>query len=140
LIALGLALPFMNADEPKTPEPAVESLPEQESQNSTVEIGHSASEQELQSSKVEPEDSAIDFLVELEEQLSPVEMEEPESNNWAVSKAAQRITQLQRQEQALRQEIANLQASYKVLSEQVTQTQMTMGKNSARGFGTAGAT
>ncbi len=116
----------MNADEPKTPEPAVESLP-QELQNSPVEIGQSASEQELQSSKVEPEDSAIDFLVELKEQLSPVELES-ESNNRAVSEAGQRIAQLQRQEQALRQEIANLQASYKVLSEQVTQTQMTMGR------------
>lgn len=114
----------MNADEPKTPEPAVESLPEQELQSSTGEMGQSASEQELQSSKVEPE-SAIDFLVELEEQLSLVE---PESTNRAVSEAAQRIAQLQSQEQALRQEIANLQASHKVLSEQVTQTQMTMGR------------
>ena len=116
----------MNADESKTPKPTVESLP-QELQSSTVEIGQSTSEQELQSSKVEPEDSAIDFLVELEEQLSPVELES-ESNNWAVSEAAQRVAQLQHQEQALRQEIANLQASYKVLSEQVAQTQTTMGR------------
>ena len=116
----------MNADESKTPKPTVESLP-QELQSSTVEIGQSTSEQELQSSKVEPEDSAIDFLVELEEQLSPVDPES-ESNNWAVSEAAQRVAQLQHQEQALRQEIANLQASYKVLSEQVTQTQTTMGR------------
>lgn len=118
----------MNADEPKTQEPAVESLPEQELQSSTVEIGQSASEQELQSSKVKPEeDSALDFLVELEEQLSPVELES-ESNSRAVTEAAQRVAQLQHQEQALRQEIANLQASYKVLFEQVTQTQMTMGR------------
>lgn len=115
----------MNTDEPKK-EPAAEFSSEQESQNSPVEI-QSASQQELQSSKVEPvEDSVIDFLVDLEEQLSPVEVEP--SNNWAVSEAAQRVTQLQHQEQALRQEISSLQASYKVLSEQVSQTQMTMGR------------
>ncbi len=116
----------MNIDEPKTQEPAAESSSEQESQSSPVEI-QSASQQELQRSKVEPvEDSVIDFLVDLQDQLSPVE-EEP-ANNWAVSEAAQRVAQLQRQEQVLRQEISTLQASYKVLSEQVSQTQMTMGR------------
>jgi chaperonin cofactor prefoldin len=42
--------------------------------------------------------------------------------------AAQRIAQLQRQEQALREEIAHLQTSYKTLQAQLSDTQMTMGR------------
>lgn len=69
------------------------------------------------------EDTEIDFLIHLEEEISQVEqLEEDEA---AVE---QRVAQLQRQEQALREEIANLQASQKQLSEQLTQTQSAMGR------------
>jgi len=45
-----------------------------------------------------------------------------------VAEVAQRVADLQRQEQTLRQEIANLQASYKVVSEQVAETQTALGR------------
>ena len=69
------------------------------------------------------EDTEIDFLINLESEISQVEqLEEDEA---AVE---QRVAQLQRQEQTLREEIANLQATQKQLSEQLTQTQSAMGR------------
>lgn len=100
----------MNAEESQTPEPVVDSLAQPEEPRSTVEP---------------VQDSAIDFLVELEEQLSFVE---PEEDNGAMQEAEARVAELQRQEQALKQEIATLQASYKVLSAQVAETQTAMGR------------
>lgn len=100
----------MNAEESQTPEPIVESLAQPEESRSTVEP---------------VQDSAIDFLVELEEQLSLVE---PDEDNGAMQEAEARVAELQRQEQALKQEIATLQASYKLLSAQVAETQTAMGR------------
>ena len=61
------------------------------------------------------EDATVQFLAGLEQaQLQ--------------SEAEARVAQLQHEEQSLRQEIATLQASYKLLSEQITQTQSTMGR------------
>ena len=120
----------MNANQSQTPEPVVEPLVEpkptaESAQNSSV----------VESLIDEPRstdeplfDSAIDFLVELEE-ISQIEpLEDSEEDNGEVASAAQRVADLQRQEQALKQEIATLQASLMVLSEQLTQTQTTMGK------------
>jgi chaperonin cofactor prefoldin len=60
----------------------------------------------------------------LEAQISTVErLEETQ-----VESAAQRVADLQHQEQALREEIASLQASYQQLSEQMAQTQSAMGR------------
>lgn len=100
----------MNAEESQTPEPIVESIAQPEEPRSTVEP---------------VQDSAIDFLVELEDQLSFVE---PEEDNGAMQEAEARVAELQRQEQALKQEIATLQASYKVLSDQVAETRTAMGR------------
>ncbi len=100
----------MNAEESQTPEPVVESLAQPEEPRSTLEP---------------VQDSAIDFLVELEDQLSQVE---PGEDNGAMEEAEARVAELQRQEQALKQEIATLQASYKVLSDQVAETQTAMGR------------
>lgn len=66
------------------------------------------------------EDSTVQFLAELEQSQS-----KPED---ALVVAEARVTRLQHQEQSLRQEIATLQASQKLLSEQITQTQSTMGR------------
>jgi hypothetical protein len=73
------------------------------------------------------EDTAVDFLVELEKQISTVEDIEQEEINQA-SAAEQRVAHLQRQEQNLKQEIASLQASHQQLTEQIAQTQTAMGR------------
>ena len=140
----------MNADESNTPKPDIESLVKPQEQSSIVEIvqnsivepqeqsfiiepeENSVIEPENQSSIVEPqensEDSAIEFLAELEQQLS--KDEEPAQLNIQEQalEAAQRVAQLQSQEQTLRQEIATLEANYQNLSKQVAQTQTTMGR------------
>jgi hypothetical protein len=121
----------MNPDESKTSEPAVESLVNPEKQNSIVEpVQAPVVEPENQSFPVEPpEDPTVEFLLELEDQFSQVELlEELEEDDRAVQEAKARVAELQSQEQALRQEITNLQASYKVLSEQVAETQTVMGR------------
>ena len=51
-----------------------------------------------------------------------------EVKSEAGSLASQKIADLQSQEQALRQEITSLQASYKLASEQLTETQTAMGR------------
>ena len=139
----------MNADESKTPKPDVESLAKPQEQSSIVEIvQNSIVEPENQSSIIEPqensviepenqssivelqensEDSAIEFLAELEQQLSKDEAEQLNIQEQALV-AAQRVAQLQSQEQTLRQEIATLEANYQNLSKQVAQTQTTMGR------------
>lgn len=72
------------------------------------------------------EDAAVDFLTELEHQISTVEDIEQEESP-ALS-AQQRVEQLQRQEQNLKQEIAKLQTEYQQLTEQMAQTQTAMGR------------
>ncbi len=124
----------MNENQSQTPEPVVESLVEPKEPNATVESVQDAAVESLvidepRSTDEALDDSAIDFLVELEEEISQIEpLENPHEDDGEVAQAAQRVADLQRQEQALKQEIATLQASYKVLSEQLTQTQTTMGR------------
>lgn len=74
------------------------------------------------------EDSEIDFLTDLEEQISQVEQREEQEENISELAAAQRVAELQSQEQALRQEIASLQASRQQLGEQLVQTESAMGQ------------
>ncbi len=73
------------------------------------------------------EDAAVDFLAELEKNISIVE-EIEELEDQAQLAAEQRIAQLQGQEQDLKQEIANLQQTHQQLSEQIAQTQTAMGR------------
>ncbi|MBW4637847.1 MAG: DUF3086 domain-containing protein [Gloeocapsa sp. UFS-A4-WI-NPMV-4B04] len=113
-------------------EPQENSVIEPENQSSIIEPQeNSVIEPENQSSIVElqenSEDSAIEFLAELEQQLSKDEAEQLNIQEQALV-AAQRVAQLQSQEQTLRQEIATLEANYKDLSKQVAQTQTTMGR------------
>jgi hypothetical protein len=86
------------------------------------------------------EDSAVESLVQLDEPRHTVEpvadssveslADKPRPTVEPVAEpgAAQRVADLQRQEQTLRQEIANLQASYKVVSEQLAETQTALGR------------
>lgn len=75
------------------------------------------------------EEEAVDFFAELEKQiLTTEEIPEQEETDLAELTAAQRVADLQRQEQILKTEIASLQASYTSLSEQVAQTQTAMGR------------
>ncbi len=125
------------------------SIVEPENQSSIVEPQENSEDSENQSSILESqensisepknqssivgsqenlEDSAIEFLAELEQQLSTDEEPEQLNIQEKALEAAQRVAQLQSQEQTLRQEIANLEANYKDLSKQVAQTQTTMGR------------
>lgn len=123
----------MNEDESQTPEANVEPLVEPEEVSPTIEsLDESTIEflvlLEEQSSRVESEqDSEEDELVlKLEEQTTAERSED--STRDRELEAAQRVADLQRQEQFLRQEIAALQASYKQLSEQLNSTQTAMGR------------
>lgn len=133
----------MNADQSKTPEPTVESLVEpqtsiepvqdstaiDEAEQTSVVEPTSDSTREPEQTSIEPVEAITDVVEE-----QPSEVEEPEqlafesSSNLVEIEAAQRVAQLQSQEQALKKEIAHLQASYKVLSGQVAEAQTTMGR------------
>lgn len=146
----------MNADEPRNQKPTFESWEAPEEQSSKPESApdiavnresDSPSEMEQNSiinqepsfipesdsaAEVQPsdrttsqEDLDIGFLVELEEEMAQAESE---TNEEVESQLAQRIAELQSQEQALKQEIASLQASRQQLSKQLAETQTTMGR------------
>ncbi len=124
----------MNSDEPQTPEPAVESSVEQELPSPNDEpVADSGVElllePELPSSTNEQvEDSALKWLTEQYPQSSTVEPVAELDSDRGELEAAQRVADLQLQEQVLRQEIATLQASHKLLCEQVGQTQTTLAR------------
>lgn len=89
---------------------------------------------QIQEQELKPEES-IDVSDDLDRQSVPIEMTAKPAENGVVetqsiiSLQEQRVAELQRQEQALRQEIANLQASYKeTLQAQVAQTQAVLGR------------
>ena len=98
----------MNVDEHEIPEPTVKSSVEPEQSPASEAV----------------EDSDIEWLTQLDQTVGdPVVPDED-----GASAAAQRVENLQRQEQFLRQEIATLQASYRQLSEQLIETQLTLGR------------
>lgn len=85
--------------------------------------------EELDTVALSQEDEAVDFFTELEKQIfTTEEIAEQEETDSAELTAAQRVADLQSQEQILKTEIASLQASYTSLSEQVAQTQSAMGR------------
>ncbi|HEY9782110.1 MAG TPA: DUF3086 domain-containing protein [Leptolyngbyaceae cyanobacterium] len=84
--------------------------------------------EELDTVALSPEDEAVDFFTELEKQILTTEEIAEQEENSAELTAAQRVADLQSQEQILKTEIASLQASYTSLSEQVAQTQSAMGR------------
>jgi hypothetical protein len=151
---LYIALFFMNPEESQTPKPINESLMEKQEQSPVVEhpqnspvesLGEKAQSyisqtQEnstyLQPSKdlqtqnltVESTQASAEVLG-LEAQTTALESQiEASKNNSLIEETAQRIVELQRTEQALKEEIANLQVFYKTLQAQVSDTQVTMGK------------
>ncbi len=80
-----------------------------------------------------PTEESTDKVGQLEEKSTAVRLEtelEAKHTRYDSQEAqvAERVAELQRTEQALKEEIANLQASYKTLQAQVNATQMTMGK------------
>ncbi|MBW4446653.1 MAG: DUF3086 domain-containing protein [Spirirestis rafaelensis WJT71-NPBG6] len=144
----------MNPEESQTPKPINESLMEKQEQSPVVEhpqnspvesLGEKAQSyisqtQEnstyLQPSKdlqtqnltVESTQASAEVLG-LEAQTTALESQiEASKNNSLIEETAQRIVELQRTEQALKEEIANLQVFYKTLQAQVSDTQVTMGK------------
>ncbi len=100
----------MNADESQTPELVVDLVKPHSTDESVA-------------------DSAVEWLIELEQQTSTDESvkEEPYKER-SESELAQALAEMQRQEQVLKQEIATLQTSYKLLCEQVAETQMALGR------------
>jgi hypothetical protein len=143
---LYIALLFMNPEESQTPEPINESLMEklelspviEHPKNSPVEL---VNETQTTSQITEtPENSNFDLptpqgqnlTVEPTENSSAATALESEieasKDNSLIESAAQRLAELQLTELALKEEIANLQTSYKTLQAQVNDTQITMGK------------
>ncbi|MBW4475883.1 MAG: DUF3086 domain-containing protein [Tolypothrix brevis GSE-NOS-MK-07-07A] len=136
----------MNPEESQTPEPINESLMEklelspviEHPKNSPVEL---VNETQTTSQITEtPENSNFDLptpqgqnlTVEPTENSSAATALESEieasKDNSLIESAAQRLAELQLTELALKEEIANLQTSYKTLQAQVNDTQITMGK------------
>ncbi|MUG98637.1 DUF3086 domain-containing protein [Scytonema sp. UIC 10036] len=74
------------------------------------------------------EESTTEVMTQLEQEITALESDIKSESDWSreEAKASERLQELQRQEQALRREIANLQASYKTLQLQLGETQMAM--------------
>ncbi len=137
----------MNPEESQTPEPINESLMEKQEQNPVVEHPENSPvelvvETQTQSQITETqENSNFDLPTDPQGQNLTVESTKNSSvgtaleseievskDNSLIESAAQRVAELQRTELALKEEIANLQTSYKTLQAQVSDTQITMGK------------
>lgn len=144
---LYIALLFMNPEESQTPKPINESLMEKLEQSPVVEHPENPSVQSVVEIKTQSQitetqsNSNFDLPINPQAQILTVEPTEDSSaakalkseieaskDNSLIEQAAQRVAELQRTEQALKEEIANLQVSYKTLQAQVSDTQITMGK------------
>ncbi|QSJ18540.1 DUF3086 domain-containing protein [Nostoc sp. UHCC 0702] len=71
-----------------------------------------------------------EFTVQSEAETAPLgsQIELQSDNNSVYAEAAQRVAELQRTEAALKEEIVNLQSSYKTLQAQVSETQTSLGR------------
>lgn len=136
----------MNPEESQTSEPINESLMEKQEQSPVVDPTENSSvesvvEIQTQSQITQtldysnfdlPAPQAQNLTVEPTENSSAATALKSEieasKDNSLIELAAQRVAELQRTEQALKEEIANLQTSYKTLQAQVSDTQITMGK------------
>lgn len=113
----------MNPDEPKTPDTS-ESV-QSEEQDSTQEfISQLNADTESDLDLSNESEDAVDFLVNLEQEVSELETDLDRS---AINQAEQ-LTTLQRQKADLQQEIATLQSLRNKLSQELLQTQTTMGQ------------
>jgi len=137
----------MNPKESQTPKPINESLMEklelspvvEPTENLPVElVGETQTQsqitqtQENSNFNLPTDPQAQNLTVEPTENSSavtPLKSEiEASKDNSLIESAAQRLAELQLTELALKEEIANLQTSYKTLQTQVNDTQITMGK------------
>ncbi len=135
----------MNPEEYQTPQPTDESFVQKEEQSptnqqpenssvesvqeavqdSTVEIEQDYSTSALPQTDELIEESSVDEVVA---QLEELESASKSEDNQLEAQAVGRLAELQQQEQALKEEIVNLQASYKTLQAQMNETQVAMGK------------
>ncbi|BAZ50942.1 hypothetical protein NIES4103_35650 [Nostoc sp. NIES-4103] len=146
----------MNSEESQTPEPIDEWLEPEQEQNSIGEHPSANSSGELilqteaQTSSVETQlnyansqastsntevtnsgdEPDAEFAVQSQAETAALgsETELASDNNLLYAQAAQRVAELQRTEAALKEEIANLQSSYKTLQTQVSETQNSLGR------------
>jgi hypothetical protein len=102
---------------------SVEPVLESTTQNSTVDTEQNNLASVLPIANSEASNSKDEFVVQQQEEITTLGLE----NQPEVQATQQRLGQLQEQEQALKAEIANLQASYKTLQAQMNQTQIMMG-------------
>ncbi|MBD2530645.1 DUF3086 domain-containing protein [Nostoc flagelliforme FACHB-838] len=143
----------MNSEASQTPEPIDERLAEKQEQNSAVEhpanpcvesvvetgaISSSKdyttfepliSNAEVVDSTVElTENSNGEFVAQLEAENLPLQSEIESGNHSLYTEAEQRVAELHSVQAALNEEIANLQAYYKNLQAQVSETQTSLGR------------
>ena len=137
----------MNPEESQTPEPINESLMEKLEQSPVIEhpenspvelVGETQIQSQITQTKensnfdLPTDPQAPNLTVEPTENSSAATALESEikasKDNSLIESTAQRVAELQRIEVALKEEIANLQTSYKTLQAQVSDTQITMGK------------
>ncbi|WP_315787999.1 DUF3086 domain-containing protein [Fischerella sp. JS2] len=101
---------------------SVEPVLESTTQNSTVDTEQNNQTSVLPIANSQASNSKDEFVVQQQEEITTLGLE-----NQAEIQVTQRLAQLQAQEQALKAEIANLQAAYKTLQAQMNQTQILMG-------------
>ncbi|QHG17824.1 DUF3086 domain-containing protein [Nostoc sp. ATCC 53789] len=143
----------MNPEASQTPEPIDERLAEKEEQNNAVEHpvnpsvesvgetgGVSSSENYATFEPLISNAEVVDTTVELTENSNGefVAQSEPENtalgseieseNHSLYAETEQRVAELQNAEAALKEEIVKLQASYKTLQTQVSETQTSLGR------------
>ncbi|ACC82642.1 DUF3086 domain-containing protein [Nostoc punctiforme] len=143
----------MNPEASQTPEPIDERLAEKEEQNNAVEHpvnpsvesvgetgGVSSSENyatfeplisnaEVVDTTVElTENSNGEFVAQSEPENTALGLEIESENHSLYAEAEQRVAELQKAEAALKEEIVQLQASYKNLQGQVSETQTSLGR------------
>ncbi|WP_251955374.1 DUF3086 domain-containing protein [Nostoc commune] len=143
----------MNSEASQTPEPIDERLAKKQEQNSAVEhpanpsvesvveIGAISSSEdyttfeplisnsEVVDSTVElTENSNGEFVAQLEAENLPLQSEIESGDHSLYTEAEQRVAELQSAQAALNEEIANLQAYYKNLQAQVSETQTSLGR------------
>lgn len=128
---------LMQKEQPKVEQPensSVESVVERAAPNSTVDRQNNQSTSAV--SNLVPQGQRLtDELTQqstaevgtlLEEEITALGSEVESIYNRQEKEAAQRLAQLQSQEQALKEEIANLQLSYKTVQAQLGGTQMAL--------------
>lgn len=100
----------MNPAQSQTPQPTYESLVQQEQ------------------GTIEQPDSSVESVVETAAPVGAANTQDNTSSPNEEASIAQRVADLQRIEQKLKEEVTNLQASYKTLQDQINSTEMAMGQ------------